>query len=249
VFGKDNAADVGGVQTFARYAFAPNELGYCGPRDFVELMRGDPGRLASRANEFDGAWTYLATIADAIGGRTPLDSDVVHAYWIGDDRLAQVDSRTLLRNLRQSFGVRAVGLLPAISEADRPPAHHNFHVLAVYPWSSLLSVDAGTPLSILQNCCIRPGRVELVADDFAEVTSRELMFDDLGLRFGPARTVRARWRLPGYEMVAEPAVGQHVTLHWDWICGGLEPAEVTELETITQHVLDIVNAHLGVDAG
>ena len=51
---------------FARYAFPPNELGYCGPADSDVLLRGDsPTEVAAHAKEFDGAWPYLRTIAEA----------------------------------------------------------------------------------------------------------------------------------------------------------------------------------------
>ncbi|GAB91404.1 DUF6390 family protein [Gordonia rhizosphera] len=233
-----------GVRDFARYAFAPNELGYCGPDDFVELMAGDPHRLAERAHEFEGAWTYLVTLADALDDRVPLDPEVVHAYWVGSDLLGQVDSRVLIGNLRRRFRGPATGLLPAITADDDPPAHHNFHVLAVYPWITMLGVDTRTPLSILQSCCIRPGRVERVAGDVVDVSCREMSFDGTGIGWGDAATVSARWRLPGLEMVSKPVVGEHVSLHWDWVCGILGSSDLAQLEAATQRVLDIVNARL-----
>ncbi|WAC53720.1 DUF6390 family protein [Gordonia sp. SL306] len=230
-----------GVTTFARYAFAPNELGYCGPEDFVELLHGEPSRIAERANEFEGAWAYLVTLAEAIGNRDPLDAAIVHAYWVGDDLLAQVDPQVLLDNLRARIRGPATGLLHSVAAAAKPPAHHNFHVLAVYPWVTLLHVDDTTPLSILQNCCIRAGEVESVHGDVARVSRRELSFDGAHLSLGSPTTAPARWRLPGHEMIAEPVAGLSVSLHWDWICGVLEPSEAAQLEMITQRVLDIVN--------
>ena len=35
-----------GHATFARYAFPPNELGYCGPSDASVLLHGDPAGVA-----------------------------------------------------------------------------------------------------------------------------------------------------------------------------------------------------------
>ncbi len=62
-----------GHETFACYAFPPNELGYCGPADVAHT------ELASHAREFDGAWPYLQAIADAAGIADPLDDDVVRS--------------------------------------------------------------------------------------------------------------------------------------------------------------------------
>jgi Family of unknown function (DUF6390) len=82
-----------GASLFARYAFPPNELGYCGPGG-AELLLENAGRggagdsadgeVARRARLFDGAWPYLEIIADAAGLPDPLDGRVVEAYWIGN---------------------------------------------------------------------------------------------------------------------------------------------------------------------
>ena len=64
-----------GQALFAQYAYPPNELGYCGPTD-----GGGTSGLASHAKEFDGAWPYLAAIAEAVGASDPLDEDVVGSY-------------------------------------------------------------------------------------------------------------------------------------------------------------------------
>ena len=86
-----------GPQLFARYAYPPNELGYCGPAD-----GGGASGLAGHAKEFDGAWPYLAAIAEAAGVSDPLDEDVVSSYWVGGPALAKVDPASLLTRLRTS---------------------------------------------------------------------------------------------------------------------------------------------------
>jgi len=60
-----------GHETFACYAFPPNELGYCGPADVAHT------ELASHANEFDGAWPYLQAIADAA---MPVTKPTTHTH-------------------------------------------------------------------------------------------------------------------------------------------------------------------------
>src|SRR5512141_849475 len=77
-----------GAILFARYAYPPNELGYCGPPDHKALLEYgsgqafDPG-LVELARGFAGAWPYLEFIAAQTGIRTPLDRRVVEAYWLG----------------------------------------------------------------------------------------------------------------------------------------------------------------------
>ena len=91
-----------GYALFARYAFPPNELGYCGPADADVLLRGDnPTEVAAHAKEFDGAWPYLRAIAEAAGTPDALDADVVRSYWVGGPELDRVDPAALLEQAAQ----------------------------------------------------------------------------------------------------------------------------------------------------
>jgi len=59
-----------GALLFARYAYPPNELGYCGPAGASALLRSDlPREIARRARGFSGAWAYL----EYLGLGDPLD--------------------------------------------------------------------------------------------------------------------------------------------------------------------------------
>jgi hypothetical protein len=137
---------------FARYAFPPNELGYCGPADPDVLLRhatsgGEPAdEITRRARQFEGAWVYLEEIAAAAGIADPMDTRVVEAYWIGNELLDAVDPARFLATLKDRFAGQLVG--PAARRwRSMPPAHalahHGFHVFAVYPWAGLLGVRAG----------------------------------------------------------------------------------------------------------
>src|SRR5690349_23848161 len=121
-----------GYPTFARYAYPPNELGYCGPTDVA-----GPD-LGGHAREFDGAWPYLAEIAEAAGIEDPLDEEVVHTYWIGGRLLDAVDPDRLLARLRAAFTGQVTGLLGELTAVPAVLAHHSFHVLVVYPWIRFL---------------------------------------------------------------------------------------------------------------
>ena len=101
-----------GYAEFARYAFPPNELGYCGPADTDAFLRaGDSAEMASYAKKFDGAWPYLEAIADAQRWPDPLDPAVVHNYWVGGPLLQAVDPDGLLSRQRASFAGQVTGLL------------------------------------------------------------------------------------------------------------------------------------------
>ena len=69
-------AMVAGPVLFARYAFGPNSLGYCGPDDAAELFGeatsdGDKSALRRQAEQFEGAYPYLQLIARANGITRP----------------------------------------------------------------------------------------------------------------------------------------------------------------------------------
>jgi hypothetical protein len=231
-----------GHALFARYAFPPNELGYCGPPDADVLLRGDNAAdVAASAKEFDGAWPYLNAIADAVGRHDPLDEDVVRSYWVGGPMLADVDPVTLQTRLRAAFTGQVTGLLADLPDGHAL-AHHSFHVFVVYPWVRFLDRDPTTPLKVMQDCRVRWGSVQAVDDDWAVVTTQPLTYADRILALGEPADERLRWRKDGTSLAPRPAVGQTVSAHWDWICGALTDEESAALAAATQLTLDVVNA-------
>ena len=231
-----------GYREFARYAFPPNELGYCGPADTDALMRGGSvAELSSRAREFDGAWPYLSAIADAAGVIDPLDAEVVRTYWVGGPLLAAVDPDELLSRLRSSFTGQVTGLLDELTPGQAQ-AHHSFHVFAVYPWVRFLDRDAGKAVQVMQDCRIRCGTVESLEGDHAVIHSRRLVLTDGTLALDEPAPERVRWRKDGISLAPAPVPGQTVSAHWDWLCGSVRDDESDALATATQASLDIVNA-------
>ncbi|HEX3283528.1 MAG TPA: DUF6390 family protein [Mycobacterium sp.] len=232
-----------GYTLFARYAFPPNELGYCGPADAEVLLRGDDAAaVAAHAKEFDGAWPYLRAIADAAGTPDALDADVVRSYWVGGPQLDRVDPEGLLQTLRRAFQGQTTGLLFDLNQARGALAHHSFHVFVVYPWVRFLDRDAATALKVLQDCRIRWGIVESVEDEHAVITTSPLTFADGTLALGAPRTERVRWRKNRVSLIGPPAPGDVVSAHWDWACGVLDEDECEALTAATQTTLDLVNA-------
>lgn len=231
-----------GHAEFARYAFPPNELGYCGPADATALLRdGSAAELAAHAQEFDGAWPYLDAIAEAAGVSDLLDADVVHNYWVGGPLLAAVDSGDLSTRLHTSFSGQVTGVLNAL-RPDEALAHHSFHVFAVYPWIRFLDRDATKPVQVMQDCRIRWGVVDSVAGDHAVIDSPPLLFTHDELVLGDPIPQRVRWRKDGMALASPPTPGQTVSAHWDWVCGALTDGDRDALATATQTSLDIVNA-------
>lgn len=239
--------DAGAAQ-FARYAFAPNELGYCGPdgaADLLDHLSSGTGavEVAERAPQFDGAWVYLEVIA-AAAGLQPLDPRVVEAYWVGNQLLWQVDADELLARLRDRFRQQSGGLLPQVVASPDVLAHHGFHVFLVYPWVALLGTGSDVPRSVLDSCRIRWGTVISIDDERLSVECQPLTWQDSGLRLGSPRVESVRWSSAGRSLLAEPAVGDVVSMHWDWVCDRLSHGQAETLARATGHALDLANASL-----
>jgi hypothetical protein len=224
---------------FARYAWPPNELGYCGPADTSTT------EIAARAREFDGSWPYLTAIAEAAGVDDPLDAAVVESYWVGGPLLDLVDPATLLDGLRGAFAGQVTGLLADLTDSAGVLAHHSFHVFVVYPWIRFLSRDATTALGVMQNCRIRWGKVESLDGDTAVILSRPLVFEAGVIRLGQAAVERVQWGFDGASSITAPRPGDTVSAHWHRICDTLTDSGTAALAAATQTTLDLVNAARG----
>jgi hypothetical protein len=220
-----------GALLFARYAYPPNALGYCGPDDPGTLLRAaETDEIARRARRFEGAWSYLEFIAASAGLPDPLDVRVVEAYWIGNDLLDAVDPGALLDRLRDRFAGQIGGTW---RDSDRPAAHHSFQVFEVYPWAGLLAATGNpTAVSVLDQCRIRTGTVVRVDGESALVRARPLVWRDRALVRGPERDDVVRWSAGGDALIAAPAPGDLVAVHWDWICDVVTAAQAARIDAL-----------------
>jgi hypothetical protein len=237
---------------FGRYAYPPNELGYCGPDEHGQLLEqvaahADDGDLHRLVKGFDGAWPYLELIAGAAGISDPLDVRVVEAYWVGNSLLDRVGPMAMGVSLEDRFrdrvGGRAFGRLVDAVPAGALP-HHSFHVFGVYPWLGLLRggrVDE--PLRVLDRCRIRWGEVVAITGDgcHARVMSRPLAWDGRRLRLAAAREELAVLRVRGLGLSGPLRPGEWCALHWDWVCDRLDRRQLHALRRYTLGQLAIVN--------
>ncbi|MBI3746659.1 MAG: hypothetical protein HY264_09125 [Chloroflexi bacterium] len=238
---------------FARYAFGPNRLGYCGPEASQELFEqatggGSDGALRHLARDFEGAWPYLELIAEANGIPDPLDARVVDAYWIGNDFLRAVSPAALGRNLEVRFRprLRADGWrwMAATPEAGAVPVHA-FHVLDVFPKVGLLRTgELDGVLQIMDSCRIRWGRVLERDGDWLVVSAVPLELGAGKLRIGPARAERIRAWWDGASFLDAAVAGDIISIHWDWACERLDPDRLARLIRFTTREIEIANRSL-----
>jgi hypothetical protein len=242
-----------GPLSFARFAYPPNELGYCGPDGSGELLErvaagdgaGADSGLRRLATEFEGAWPYFEVLAGAAGVTDPLDPGVVEAYWIGSRLLERVQTADLGRCVEDRFRARGprpwAGITATIGLGA--VAHHSFHVCCVSPWIGLLRggiVDV--PLHVVDLCRIRWATVDAVHGDVVVVTGPALAWSGGRLHLGPDATDVVRLRRDGLGLVDTVVPGQLVALHWDWVCDRLTQSRRYQLERWTRRTLAIANA-------
>ncbi|WP_326695476.1 DUF6390 family protein [Streptomyces sp. NBC_01766] len=223
-----------GALLFARYAYPPNELGYCGPADAAGLLRRDAtADIERRARQFEGAWCYLEYLAETAGLPDPLDARVVEAYWIGNDLLDRVDPAALVERMTDRFRGQLGGTW---REAGRRAlAHHSFQVFEVYPWAPMLRSSGNpTALSVLDQCRIRTGVVLGADSQVATVRSRPLSWDGAELVTGAWREETVRCSAGGRTLIGSLAPGDRVALHWDWVCDVLTDEQAWHIESLEE---------------
>jgi hypothetical protein len=236
-----------GPQLFARYAFMPNRLTYCGGDDnralFDYCMAGatDAG-LRELLHTFSGAMPYLRLIAHCNNIADAFEARVVEAYWLGNELLERVEARALYDSLRARFAgqmkAKQLDLVLGKAPAGAHP-HHSFHVLEVCPRN-------GWPqaLSFMDNCRISWGRVVTLDGATVAAEVRPLVLAGNSLALGaPERRQIAR-QLDGRGFVDSVRPGDWIAIHWGWACQVLGKRQVANLERWTQHHLRIVNQTL-----
>jgi hypothetical protein len=237
-----------GAVMFARYAYPPNALGYCGPGDSSAVLHYaatgvTDGGLVRLARSFEGAWPYLELIAGMTGIRDPLDRRVVEAYWVGSRLLDSVALRAMGDHLVERYRRLAGARFGAVAEGVLAGAlpHHSFHVFGVYPWAGFLGAGGRSDqaLEVLDRCRIRWGCVEALSGDTVVVRSQPLVWDGRQLSLGPARPESARRAVAGVGLVHQLHPGHWVSLHWDWVCDRLSRRQLAALRRYTMRHLAI----------
>jgi hypothetical protein len=241
-----------GAATFARFAYPPNALGYCGPADAQGTLRAGAGagpeqgpvdedEVLALARRFEGAWPYLELLAG--DGGDPLAADVVDGYWLGNDRSARIDADAFARHLHDRVGDRLgvpwESVAEAIAGGGRPT--HAFHVLSASPFVALARRGAiDQALRVIDGCRIAPGEVVAVDGEEATVRIEPLVWRTGAVRRGAPEERRVR--CPGDGLLAgEPlSAGDRVAVHWDWVCDRLDAQRWAGLRAAQDQQLELV---------
>ena len=232
---------------FARYAYAPNALGYCGPPLAATLRDGSVEDVRIAATKFSGAWPYLQVLSKMTGIPDPLDHRLVESYWLGGGAGADLNPDEFIDELLAIIGPQARRYWSHLGPelAGEAVANHCFHVFGVYPWSRMLGHPLqGHPLNVLDNCRITSGTVLSRDGDNAEVRCRKLGWDGHALTLCEPSVRRLDVWADGYSAVPDVAVGDEVAIHWGRMCGRLRPEQVRVLAEATARQLLVTNQRL-----
>jgi Family of unknown function (DUF6390) len=236
-----------GVEMFARYAHAPNALGYCGPPLGATLRDGSVDEVRKAATQFSGAWPYLRVLAKMTGITDPLDYRLVESYWLGGGVGANLDAGEFFDALLAIIGPQAgqywSHLTPDL--AAEAAGNHCFHVFGVYPWTRFLGRGMDEqPLSVLDNCRITWGTVISRDGDDLEVMCQGLAWDGQALRLSEPSARRLDVWVDGYSAVPDVAVGDEIAIHWGRLCGRLQSGQIQALADSTTRQLHTTNQRL-----
>jgi hypothetical protein len=237
-----------GLLLFARYAFMPNRLGFCGgphERGLFEACAAAQSspELRDWARQFEGAYPYLALIARANGLPDPLDARVVEAYWLGNELLSGVALAPLYASLRERFAARlspktlelVLGKVPAGAEP-----FHAFHVLDVCRRTGALAES----LETLDNCRISWGRVTSVENGHLYAAAQPIVIHQGRLTLGPEQTRCVARHIDGRGFVDEARPGDWISIHWGWACDRLTERQVRNLRRHTLRHIALANQTL-----
>jgi hypothetical protein len=236
---------------FARYAYAPNALGYCGPPLGATLRDGAVDEVRAAATKFSGAWPYLRVLSALSGIADPLDYRLVESYWLGGGVGAGLDPHDFFGALLAIIGPQAGRYWSHLTAelAGEAAGNHCFHVFGVYPWTRFLrgggrKSTVEQPLRVLDNCRITWGTVVSRTGDSVEVRCRRLAWDGRALTLSePSARPLEVWA-DGYSAVPDVAVGDEVAVHWGRLCGRLSPEQVRALAGSTEHQLRVTSQRL-----
>jgi hypothetical protein len=243
-----------GALLFGKYAFPPNQLGYCGPDDHPALLQYVAQRTVDRGlveleRRFEGAYPYLCLIAEANGVADPFDERVVEAYWIGNQLLERVEARPMHESLRARFAPRMKSaefgwLASKLEHGARP--HHNFHVFDVYVRAGLMKDERAARIAVdtMDACRVSWGRVQAIEADTLLVERQPLVLSGGKLALGAAESTRVTRQSGGQGLIGQVADGDDLSIHWSWACDRLDERRLALLRANTDRYLGLANLTL-----
>lgn len=241
-----------GLSRCTRYAFAPNRLHLCGPDKSSEiysyLSEGETDKgLEILLSQFKTMYPYLRQIAHSNKINDPLDEKVVDAYWIGNSLLDNVLPRQFWRNavedhmFHKRFDAKSFRILES-KIGQNALMHHSFHVLNIMKRTGYSEKEH--TIESMDACRISWGKVLKISGPFIDVEYSPLKISGHQIIFSSPITKRVARSLGDDATFDDLKIGDSITMHWDWPCEIITPAQAKRLEHYTKLSINFANQTL-----
>ncbi|MBN2094071.1 MAG: hypothetical protein JW740_01745 [Candidatus Zambryskibacteria bacterium] len=215
-----------GILRCSRYSFGPNRLHYCGPdanKELKDLIKegDDDFGLTHLLKQFKTLYPYLKHIANANHIDDPFDSQVVEAYWIGNELLEKVEKNVLYRffiddlKVKDKIKLREFSWLEEkISQGAMP--HHSFHVFNI--WTKEGHHDLLSDLQRMDECRVSWGKVTAVNGPEIRISTEPMVCESGKFILGEPVIKSITRQLEAEYDIEQIKPGEIVSVHWSVPC-------------------------------
>ena len=240
-----------GIELFARIAFAPCKLGYCGTPDDAEFHQKLFDFVAGKKDEekeselragirkFPTAWPYLRAISKKNSFDDILDLRAVEAYYFGNPFLQKCSSEQIKEVIENDFSQvlpKEVSQKLLLSLPEQALPHHSFHAFFI----GSVSPRIEKTVSFMDNCRVGYGKIKGISKNSLNVEYRPLISFNSKLILGPY----IRKPLSFFpEFIPKPKRGTFVAFHWNTAVLELSKEQLDNLMHFTQQSLNAINSH------
>jgi len=234
-----------GLRLCARYAYMPNQMGYCGPheanRKILDYVLGkEVDDIRGILSRFEALHPYLNLIARANGVDDEFYGRVVEALWVGNGLLDNVGRADIADMMRDEFGK----FLPTkvldyycrnLPEGCVP--HHSLHVLYLQTVTGVIAKTVENQ----DNCRISWGKVKSKGE-MLSIESQRLKVKHGRYVLEPC-VKEVDYKTAG-KVFTDVKVGDDVAVHWGLAVEVLDGERLKMLRKYTEHNMRLLNPEI-----
>ncbi len=231
-----------GLVKACKYAFVPNELGYCGARNFNELFKrfiSSPSEklkveVKKALRSFTALYSYLSLISE-YASKDVFDESVVEAYWLGNSLLEKIPVQAVKELISEKFVVlpSKIRKEKASFLARKVYIHHSFHVLFI----QFLTPKLKPLLTNMDKCIVKWGKILEIKNDKLRVKSVSLLYEGAELK------LKENYFFIKKGFIEEPYKGMLISIHWENAIEEISRAQAKEVEKYLLANISLANSY------